>query len=45
MACPFKPIEKQALLESTSLSERCDIMMALMEIASPHFKGEHPVLH
>ncbi len=45
MACPFKPIEKQALLESTSLSERCDIMMALMEIASPHFKGESPILH
>ncbi|MBL8676196.1 MAG: LON peptidase substrate-binding domain-containing protein [Alphaproteobacteria bacterium] len=45
MACPFKPIEKQALLESSSLSERCDIMMALMEIASPHFKGESPVLH
>lgn len=45
MACPFKPVEKQALLESSSLSERCDIMMALMEFASPHLKGEQPVLH
>lgn len=45
MACPFKPIEKQALLESSSLSERCDIMMALMEFSSPHLKGEQPVLH
>jgi len=45
MACPFKPVEKQALLESNSLSERCDIMMALMEIASPHLKGETTVLH
>lgn len=45
MACPFKPIEKQALLEIRSLSERCDMMIALMERASPHLKGESPVLH
>ena len=45
MACPFKPIEKQALLESSSLAERCDIMMALMEFASPYLKGELPILH
>lgn len=45
MACPFKPIEKQALLEISSLSERCDMMIALMEMASPHLKGETPMLH
>ncbi len=45
MACPFKPIEKQALLEIPSLSERCDMMIALMEMASPHLKGRSQVLH
>ncbi|MBS0272269.1 MAG: LON peptidase substrate-binding domain-containing protein [Proteobacteria bacterium] len=45
MACPFKPIEKQALLEISSLSERCDMMIALMEMASPHLKGQKPALH
>lgn len=45
MACPFKPLEKQALLETSSLSERCDIMIALMEMAAPHLKGQSPVLH
>ena len=45
MACPFKPIEKQALLEISSLSERCDMMIALMEMASPHLKGRRPMLH
>ena len=45
MACPFKPIEKQALLEISSLSERCDMMIALMEMASPHTKGRPVILH
>ncbi len=45
MACPFKPIEKQALLEISSLSERCDMMIALMEMSSPHLKGRRPILH
>lgn len=45
MACPFKPIEKQALLEISSLSERCDMMIALMEMSSPHLKGRRPMLH
>lgn len=45
MACPFKPIEKQALLEISSLSERCDMMIALMEMASPHLKGGRPMIH
>lgn len=45
MAFPFKPLEKQALLESASLSDRCDIMLALMEMSVPSLKGERPVLH
>lgn len=45
MACPFKPIEKQALLEMSSLSERCDMMIALMEMASPHMNGASAMLH
>lgn len=45
MACPFKPIEKQALLEISSLSERCDMMIALMEMASPHKRGRPFMLH
>lgn len=45
MACPFKPIEKQALLEISSLSERCDMMIALMEMAAPHLKGCRQVFH
>lgn len=45
MACPFDPIEKQALLEISSLSERCDLMMALMEKSSPHLKRQPFVLH
>jgi uncharacterized protein len=45
MVCPFKPIEKQALLEMTTLAERCHMMIALMEMASPHLKGQSPILH
>jgi len=45
IACPFQPVEKQALLEISSLSERCDMMIALMEMASPHLKGRRPMLH
>jgi len=45
MACPFKPIEKQALLEISSLSERCDMMIALMEMARPRIKGKPVLLH
>lgn len=45
MACPFEPIEKQALLETESLSERCDMMIALMEMSQPYFPRRGPVLH
>jgi len=33
MICPFEPSEKQALLESANLTERCHRMTALMEMA------------
>jgi uncharacterized protein len=33
MICPFEPSEKQALLESPDLAERCRKMTALMEMA------------
>jgi Lon protease-like protein len=45
MACPFEPIEKQALLETPTLSERCDMMIALMEMAHPHLKTRSTILH
>ena len=45
MVCPFKPIEKQAILEMGSLAERCHMMIALMEMASPHLAGQAPILH
>jgi Lon protease-like protein len=45
MACPFEPIEKQALLETSSLSERCDMMIAFMERANPHLKAKPLMLH
>ncbi len=45
MACPFEPLEKQALLETTSLSERCDMMIALMEMTYSPFQGQRLVLH
>lgn len=45
MACPFNPLEKQALLETSSLSERYDIMIALMEMAHSPFQKERPVVH
>lgn len=45
MACPFDPVEKQALLETPSLSERCDMMIALMEMAHSPFQGRRPILH
>ncbi len=45
MACPFEPLEKQALLETTTLAQRCDIMIALMEMSSSFSKGQEPVIH
>ncbi len=45
MVCPFKPIEKQALLEISTLAERCNMMIALMEMAAPNLKGHPPILH
>jgi Lon protease-like protein len=34
MICPFAPNEKQALLEASSLAERAQVMIALMEMAA-----------
>lgn len=33
MMCPFQPSEKQALLEAPAISDRADIMVALLEMA------------
>ncbi len=33
MICPFAPSEKQALLESHDVTERCRVMIALMEMS------------
>ena len=33
MMCPFGPSEKQALLEAPSVGERCETMIALLEMA------------
>ena len=33
MMCPFQPSEKQALLEASSLSDRANVMIALLEMS------------
>ena len=33
MMCPFRASEKQALLEAPTLSDRAEVMMALLEMA------------
>ena len=33
--CPFSPIEKQALLEAVTLKDRCEALMALLEMDFP----------
>ena len=33
MMCPFRPSEKQALLEARNLTARAEVMMALLEMA------------
>ena len=33
MMCPFQPSEKQALLEASSLTDRADVMVALLEMS------------
>ncbi|MEC8288176.1 MAG: hypothetical protein VX007_01000, partial [Pseudomonadota bacterium] len=33
MMCPFQPSEKQALLEASSLIDRADVMVALLEMS------------
>ena len=42
MACPFDPKEKQALLESQTLTDQSNLMTTLIEMAS--FQSNHPSL-
>jgi len=44
MACPFKPQEKQALLEADDLNQRAERLIALFEMDSHRIEG-HGVLH
>jgi Lon protease-like protein len=45
MICPFAPREKQALLESHTVAERSDVMIALMEMAVMIDEEADSVLH
>jgi Lon protease-like protein len=45
MACPFEPQEKQALLESQTLIDRCRMMTALIEMAFLRGSGTSWVKH
>ncbi|MEC7490748.1 MAG: LON peptidase substrate-binding domain-containing protein [Pseudomonadota bacterium] len=40
MMCPFQPSEKQALLEASTLYDRSDVMVALLEMS--HAASDHP---
>ena len=40
MVCPFTPREKQALLESPDMRERCRVIIALMEMSMLGEQGE-----
>jgi Lon protease-like protein len=41
--CPFEPVEKQALLETVRLDERCAALVTLLELNMSRGAGEHPV--
>jgi Lon protease-like protein len=45
MACPFEPVEKQALLEAPTESDRADTLLALLQMgaASPDLPPGHTV--
>ena len=45
MVCPFEPREKQALLESPTLADRCRMMTALIEMAFLRGSGQPWVQH
>lgn len=45
MVCPFEPREKQALLESPSLVDRCRMMTAFIEMAFLRGSGEPWIQH
>lgn len=40
MVCPFRPMEKQALLESSDLSTRGELLMTLLEMAVHQRQGD-----
>lgn len=45
MACPFEPVEKQALLEAPTEIDRADVLLALLRMgaAAPGSSSGHPV--
>ena len=45
LICPFEPQEKQAILESPSLQNRCEIINALMEITFMKMNNKNFVKH
>ena len=45
MICPFEPSEKQALLEASSLEERANLMLAMLEMAAVSGKRGDPARH
>ena len=44
MFCPFEPGEKQALLEAINLSQRAEVLTALLEM-SVHDRGGETATH
>lgn len=45
MICPFEPSEKQALLESATIKERCEMITAFMELAVFRESGQNTLRH
>ena len=45
MACPFEPVEKQALLEARSDSDRAETLLTLLQMgaAGPDLPSGHSV--
>jgi len=45
MACPFAPNEKQALLEATTMEDRAELLLSLLEMACFHRDGQNKPRH
>jgi hypothetical protein len=45
MLCPFEPQEKQALLESPTAQNRCEMITAFLEMAVLRESGKSPMKH